>query len=157
MDTQRRDGRQRAAWRGGGSRGSKEPAVSVFAFRPVAKLADRAVIFQNGLGLEESLQGPLKNLSAEKIEVSRGITPRKLEGHEGHDHSDEDPHVWLDPIALITWTTNIESTLARLDPANEKLFHERAEKLRHVQREALRLLQGREVSAARLLRPPYPG
>ncbi len=88
--------------------------------RDIAKLGGETIIFENGLGLETALQGPLKALQTggiEIIEVSRGISARTAGGSE-------DPHVWSDPIALMTWTTNIETTLVRLDPADAAGFHE---------------------------------
>lgn len=88
--------------------------------RDIAKIEDEKIIFENGFGLEAALNGPIKLMNAEAIDVSRGIAPRKL-GDE------DDPHVWLDPVSMMTWTTNIEAALSRLDASNTAGFHERAE------------------------------
>lgn len=103
--------------------------------REIARLDSVRVIFLNGFGLEEGLAARLKNLTAEKIEVSQGIPPRKLDGHEHHQHDGhecahgDDPHVWTDPVALQSWTTNIAAALARLDPPNAAAYAMRAGKL----------------------------
>lgn len=103
--------------------------------RKLAKLDGVRAIFLNGFGLEEGLAARLKNLAAEQIEVSHGIPARKLDGHDHHDHDGhkcvhgDDPHVWVDPVALQTWATNIAAALARLDPPNAPAYAARAEKL----------------------------
>jgi ABC-type Zn uptake system ZnuABC Zn-binding protein ZnuA len=91
--------------------------------RDVAKLEGESVVFENGFGLETSLQGPLKMMNAQPIDLSHGIEPRKIGG-------EPDPHVWLDPVCLMTWTTNIETVLAKLDAKNADGFHERAKDFR---------------------------
>lgn len=96
----------------------------------VARLSGARIVFLNGLGLESALRGPLESLKAEGatlVEVSRGITPRHDEdGHEGHDHA-VDPHVWYDPVALMTWATNLAAELTRIDSANAAGYAQRAQ------------------------------
>lgn len=103
--------------------------------RELARLEGVQAVFLNGFDLEESLRGPLKHLSAPQVDVSAGVPPRRLDGHESHDRHaheghacdhDVDPHVWTDPVAMQAWTTNIAAALAGLDPANAEGYRARA-------------------------------
>lgn len=90
--------------------------------RDITKLDGAQVLFANGLGLEDSLRGPLKNVrngTLEVVEVSRGVSARAEDGVP-------DPHVWCDPACVAVWTTNIEAALSRLDPGHAAEFRERA-------------------------------
>ncbi|MCW4153016.1 zinc ABC transporter substrate-binding protein [Halomonas sp. 18H] len=49
------------------------------------------------------------------------------EAHAGHDHGDEDPHAWLDPILGQTYAANIRDGLIEADPTNEEAYRQRAE------------------------------
>lgn len=112
------------------------------AFEPSARdlvaLQRSRVLFVNGLGLENALGGQLAALRKDglvTVEVSDGIKARHgacTHGEAGgHDHEHElDPHVWFDPVAMMTWTTNIQHTLARLDPANAAQYAQQAEAAR---------------------------
>lgn len=42
--------------------------------------------------------------------------------HDEHDHGDVDPHIWLDPLRMITMGEIILETLINLDPAHEETF-----------------------------------
>ncbi|NDJ53636.1 MAG: zinc ABC transporter substrate-binding protein, partial [Chloroflexi bacterium] len=42
--------------------------------------------------------------------------------HDHHDHSGGDPHTWMIPSNVMTWTHNIAESLATLDPANAEAF-----------------------------------
>ncbi len=44
------------------------------------------------------------------------------DGHEGHDHSDGDPHVWLDPTLSITLAENVKNALVELKPEAKEDF-----------------------------------
>jgi ABC-type Zn uptake system ZnuABC Zn-binding protein ZnuA len=55
--------------------------------------------------------------------------------HGHHEHGEWDPHVWMDPINVITWTHTIEATLIRLDPERADLYRRNAEAYRAQLRE----------------------
>ncbi|WP_404459185.1 metal ABC transporter solute-binding protein, Zn/Mn family [Sutcliffiella horikoshii] len=52
------------------------------------------------------------------------------EGHEGHDHSDGDPHVWLDPTLSITLAENVKNALVELKPEAKEDFEANFETLK---------------------------
>ncbi|MCG1021921.1 metal ABC transporter solute-binding protein, Zn/Mn family [Sutcliffiella horikoshii] len=52
------------------------------------------------------------------------------DGHEGHDHSDGDPHVWLDPTLSISLAENIKNALVELKPEAKEDFEANFETLK---------------------------
>ena len=48
-------------------------------------------------------------------------------GHDGHDHSGTDPHVWLDPTNASLWLGLIAAELSALDPENAATYAANAE------------------------------
>ncbi|MFD2925069.1 metal ABC transporter solute-binding protein, Zn/Mn family [Halobacillus naozhouensis] len=53
------------------------------------------------------------------------------EGHEGHVHGNQDPHIWLDPIRSIQLAENIKDMLISLQPESEKQFTENFNQLKN--------------------------
>lgn len=49
--------------------------------------------------------------------------------HEGHDHGNIDPHIWLDPVAIHKQIPMLVETLAEIDPAGEAIYRENGTKL----------------------------
>ncbi|MFS0880435.1 adhesin [Bacillus sp. 7586-K] len=52
------------------------------------------------------------------------------ESHAGHNHGDEDPHVWIDPIRSITIAENIKDALIELKPEEKDTFEANFEKVK---------------------------
>ncbi|MGP4070083.1 metal ABC transporter solute-binding protein, Zn/Mn family [Halobacillus sp. B29] len=50
--------------------------------------------------------------------------------HEGHNHGDQDPHVWLDPISSVQLAEHIKETLVELNPEQEEAFTKNFEELK---------------------------
>lgn len=106
--------------------------------RDAVTLSGADVVFQNGLGLEHFLADLIQTAGegrapARVVSVSDGIAARRLGGHgpdhedeHGHEHGELDPHVWLNPLHVATWTRNIERTLSELDPERATAYAERA-------------------------------
>jgi ABC-type metal ion transport system, periplasmic component/surface adhesin len=122
----------------------------------VARVAEADVVFAVGAGLEVFLEPLLKNAGGKAlhVELAEGIPLRPFEAiavhreegeesehgheHEDHGHKHEgpwDPHVWLDPLNVITWTHTIEATLSRLDPERADRYRRNAEAYRAQLRE----------------------
>lgn len=115
-----------------------------FSPRPqdIARVADAAVVFANGAGLEEFLAPLLANAGgqAEVIPLSEGLTLLEAAAHKdeheenaahadedaGHHHEGGDPHTWTDPHNVIHWVDRAEQALARLDPAHAAAYQANA-------------------------------
>ena len=86
------------------------------------RILERAdVVLINGAGLEEFLDDVLETLDAPVIDCSEGIVLLPYEGHEDHDHGEEeddhdhyDPHIWMDPNRAIQMMENIAEGLAEV-------------------------------------------
>jgi ABC-type Zn uptake system ZnuABC Zn-binding protein ZnuA len=102
--------------------------------RDVAALADADLIFINGLGLESFLEPVLDNIGEESklINVSEGIEVIGASGSSGvaENAVEADPHVWFDPLRVLTWVDNIENALAKESPENNDGFHSKADMYR---------------------------
>lgn len=117
--------------------------------RDTAALNDADVVFVNGMGLEGTLHDILDTIDrdvtvvalAEHIET---IGPHEdgdvhEDGHDEepdsddnhvHEHAGSDPHVWMDPNNVITWTEIIEQMLSDLDAANAGTYASNADTYR---------------------------
>jgi ABC-type Zn uptake system ZnuABC Zn-binding protein ZnuA len=107
-----------------------------------ARVAEADVLFINGLGLEEFLDTLIANAGgdAEVVSVSDSVPVR--EGGDEHEHAETgddehadeehaahtgiDPHVWMDPLLVKVWASNIAAKLSERDPANAELYAENA-------------------------------
>lgn len=80
-----------------------------------AAIADAAILFANGAGLEEFLQPLLESAGAtdKLVEVSAGI---ELLAFEEEHLEAGDPHTWMDPNNVILWAENIAAALSAADP-----------------------------------------
>ncbi|MCS7240320.1 MAG: metal ABC transporter substrate-binding protein [Candidatus Bipolaricaulota bacterium] len=99
------------------------------AFEPTPQdlqaLLKADVIFANGAGLEKQLQ-PLFSLPEVKpkvVELSADLPLRFL-------GDNPDPHVWLDPLYVVTWVEKITAVLSALIPEERAFFEANEEKYR---------------------------
>lgn len=100
----------------------------------LAKIEQAAIVFENGLHLEASLEPLLQSTAARgrRVAVSDGIaTVRSAPGIEpGEPTADpaataalvDNPHVWWDPVRVMVWATNIAAALSRADPAGTATY-----------------------------------
>ncbi len=106
----------------------------------VQAIASADVLVKNGLGLEEFLSSTVKNAENAKlkeIDASAGIKPLnevspvvkavKEEGQD-HDHTQGNPHVWLDPVLVKQQVGNIRDGLIAADPGNKAIYETNAAK-----------------------------
>jgi zinc/manganese transport system substrate-binding protein len=54
------------------------------------------------------------------------MEPGTAEGHAGHSHGPDNPHVWLDPRLAIQQVATIREALVRLDPSCAEGYRTRA-------------------------------
>lgn len=119
----------------------------------VARVAEADLIFAVGAGLEHHFMGPILEQTGKREAIRRladGIPLLPFVGREeehahehehehgegeGHHHHDVDPHLWMDPINVITWTHTIETALSQADPAHADLYRRNGEAYRAELRE----------------------
>lgn len=104
----------------------------------VKAIATANVLVKNGLGLEEFLTDTIKNAENSQlklIDASKGIKTLKEisaveevadEKDHDHDHSQGNPHVWLDPLLAKQQVTNIRDGLIAADPSNKATYEANA-------------------------------
>lgn len=87
--------------------------------RELTAVAHAHIILINGWDLEEGLLRSLTNIgdAVPFAPVSAGIQPRQFAKTGAAD-----PHVWLDPHNVVTWTDNIQTAFSALDPANAAAY-----------------------------------
>lgn len=107
--------------------------VDPHAFEPapqdVRHVAEAQVVVQNGLGLEAFVQPLLQQAGRDVplIDLAAGIEPLAAGGGE---HGAWDPHLWLDPRNVITWTRTLEAALSAIDAEGASGYRLRAEAFR---------------------------
>lgn len=99
----------------------------------VVKISESTVLILNGLEYEHFIESLLKNAGGERLVItaSDGLEPRQFEDHEEEQATDEhergDPHMWLDPVLVITYVENIRDGLIEADPAGTAIYNASAE------------------------------
>jgi zinc/manganese transport system substrate-binding protein len=89
------------------------------------KLAAANVVFVNGLGLEGWMTRLVvaSNAKAPVVVVSKGITPRRMEGEEKSGRRIAiDPHAWQSVADAKSYVANIRDGLIAVDPAGKATY-----------------------------------
>lgn len=129
-----------------------EPGDNPHGFQPsptdARKIADAAVIVQNGLGLESwlsDLVASAKDESATVVALSEGLdrtgehAGEQNGGHgeehargrgreDAHDHAGENPHVWLAVPNAQRYVEIIRGVLTEADPGNAETYRVNAKR-----------------------------
>jgi zinc/manganese transport system substrate-binding protein/manganese/iron transport system substrate-binding protein len=121
--------------------GGSDPHTYQPSPRDAQALAEAAVVFVNGLGLEEWLTDLIASAGSEArvVELGEGLATLQDEhGHEesegtpeaehAHEHEAGNPHLWLDPDYAIEYVRRIAQTLAELDPEGAATYQGNAER-----------------------------
>ncbi|HET6443883.1 MAG TPA: metal ABC transporter substrate-binding protein [candidate division Zixibacteria bacterium] len=110
-----------------------DPHVYEVTPRDIAALTEADLVFVNGLGLEALLEPVLQDAREQNkvVSVSDGIANIRSQtsGRNG-EGDDLDPHVWFDPLLVMSWVDTIESALSDANPENSDAFHANAEEYR---------------------------
>ncbi len=125
------------------------PGLDAHTYEPTTKemieIAESDAFIYNGAGLEsyaiqisESIQSEdVKILEAAKginleehVHNHEGEEDSHEDEHAGHNHGDQDPHVWLDPIRSIQLAEHIKDLLVELKPEQEEVFNQNFEELK---------------------------
>ncbi|WP_353929803.1 zinc ABC transporter substrate-binding protein [Okeanomitos corallinicola TIOX110] len=106
----------------------------------VRAIATAKILVKNGLGMEEFLTDTVKNAENSQlveIDASKGIKvidddivtagekTEKDHNHK-HEHSQGNPHVWLDPVFAKQQVINIRDSLIVADPENKDIYQTNA-------------------------------
>jgi len=100
------------------------------SYQPVpadtVKISESTVLIVNGLEYEGFLQPLLENTDGERsiITASDGLETRQM---QGDGDTVVDPHMWLDPILVITYVENIRGGLSRADPDGAAMYNSNAD------------------------------
>lgn len=107
--------------------------VDPHSFEPtpgdVTRVAQSTVLIVNGAGLEVFAQKLVQNAGGKRdvIEASAGLAPRTSRPGELPPEEGTDPHFWLNPLNVVTYTLNIRDGLSRVDPAGAAAYAANAE------------------------------
>jgi zinc/manganese transport system substrate-binding protein len=104
----------------------------------VKAIATAKVLVKNGLGLEEFLDSTVKNAqnsqltqidASKNIKALNEISPvvETATTDHSHEHSEGNPHVWLDPVLAKQQVENIRDGLIATDPANKTTYQTNAD------------------------------
>ena len=118
------------------------------------QIGEADLIISNGAGLDDFLIPVLTNAQAPgsvHIVASIGLEPflksseeatrhaEEAEQNAGHEHSEVDPHFWLDPTLAIHYVNRIIEGLTKTDPKNSQQYAKNGkayvEQLRQLDRE----------------------
>lgn len=117
------------------------PGASPHTFEPkpsdIKRLNRANLLFLIGGGLEfwaEKVVSAL-NKKPRVIVLSKGLSLLKEKhSHGAHDRYDKreffDPHIWLDPIMVMTMVDRIRDVIADSDPSNRIYYAQRAERFK---------------------------
>lgn len=95
----------------------------------VAKIARSTVLIVNGLEYEHFMGPLLENAGGQRmvITASDGLTPNQMESEETPGQMVGDPHMWLNPVLVISYVENIRDGLIQADPEGAATYNANAE------------------------------
>jgi ABC-type Zn uptake system ZnuABC Zn-binding protein ZnuA len=106
------------------------PGVDPHEFEPrpqdITAIATSQVLIVNGLGYETWLKKTLENSGGQQLLVvaTQGLAPHPDPTGE---HPDGDPHMWMNPLNVITYVHNIRDGLIQADPAGKDSYTQNAD------------------------------
>ncbi|AZB44094.1 adhesin [Bacillus sp. FJAT-42376] len=124
------------------------PNADAHSFEPstktMVKIAEGDAFIYTGAGIEgfaDKAAETLKDEDTAMVKAAKGIKLAKgeahmheesshTEGEHSHDHGEEDPHVWLDPIRSIQMAENIKNALIKERPEGKETFEKNFSKLK---------------------------
>jgi ABC-type Zn uptake system ZnuABC Zn-binding protein ZnuA len=107
-----------------------DPHIYEVTPKDIASLTEADLVFANGLGLEALLEPVLRDARDQNrvVSVSDGIATIRSQSSDRNGEGDDlDPHVWFDPILVMSWVGTIEGALSDANPENRDAFQANAE------------------------------
>ena len=97
--------------------------------RLIAEMETADIFIYNGLGMEPWVEGVLENLKDKGIiiiQASKGldIMDYHEEGEHKHNHGQQDPHIWMDPMNTIKISEGVKEALVGMDSDNAQIYEE---------------------------------
>jgi ABC-type Zn uptake system ZnuABC Zn-binding protein ZnuA len=94
----------------------------------VAKIAKSSVLILNGLEYEHFIEPLLENAGGQRLVItaSDGLTPNQMESEETAGQTVGDPHMWLNPMLVVTYVENIRDGLIQTDPEGAETYQANA-------------------------------
>jgi ABC-type Zn uptake system ZnuABC Zn-binding protein ZnuA len=85
------------------------------------RLEQSQVLIVNGLGYETWMQKALDGIGGQRLVIitTNGLTPNPDPSGE---HSEGDPHMWMDPLKVINYVDQIRDGLSQADPAGKTIY-----------------------------------
>ena len=101
----------------------------------VVRISESTVLILNGLEYEHFIESLLENAGGERLVItaSDGLEPHSIDDEEEgetedeHGHEAGDPHMWLDPVLVVTYVENIRDGLSAADPEGSETYKANAE------------------------------
>lgn len=100
----------------------------------LVKVSESDVLILNGLEYEHFVESLLENAGGERLVIttSEGLQPHQIEEQESetqgeHGYETGDPHMWLDPVLVITYVENIRDGLSAADPEGAETYKANAQ------------------------------
>ncbi|MDX9975414.1 MAG: zinc ABC transporter substrate-binding protein [FCB group bacterium] len=99
----------------GASHESYEPKPS-----QLEDLARAALYVRMGVPFENAVWNRVREINPKMrvVEAQSGIPPREMHAEEGHEHGDQDPHIWLVPSNMRHMAELVAQTLIEMDPSH---------------------------------------
>jgi len=95
--------------------------------KDVQRMQNTDLIIINGIGFENWVDDLVETgYSGMIVDTSDGILIKTHK--EEHDHSESDPHIWLNPINVKIQVQNIADAFSNLDPENQQYYQSNAAK-----------------------------
>jgi ABC-type Zn uptake system ZnuABC Zn-binding protein ZnuA len=93
----------------------------------VKQVAQSTAVFINGVGLEGWLEELVRNAGGERplFDVSKGLKLGKIDTAFA-EGGETDPHIWMNPVNMLTAVDNIVTGLKQVDPAGTATFEANA-------------------------------
>ncbi len=106
------------------------PGVDPHTFDPspgqVAAIARADLIFLNGLGLEPSIEGLVKEATGQVVRLGEAANPLPTSGADASGGAALDPHYWLDSQRVVLAVEVIRDAMIVADPAAEEEYRQAA-------------------------------
>jgi ABC-type Zn uptake system ZnuABC Zn-binding protein ZnuA len=108
--------------------------------RDAGRISESQVVFENGLGLDAWVEDLVESAGNEEqtvVELSEGLEPiegveheeehgAEEEGEHAHEHTEANPHLWLDVANAEHYVERIRDTLAEVDPEGAEEYEANA-------------------------------